>query len=160
MIGFSVTVAIAISIVLAVENCISVPSSMLQYFRWIHREVEIGIHFVNVSPKAITQSMVNSTGRDRLPSDSMGGRWQTHSGRSTFVGRSSMAFGLRCIPRHSFLNRFAEVASMPWVDASCSPRNQHSGLVLSCCARRPWGVGRGKGTPNSVVEKRLHAHKK
>ena len=28
-------------------------------------------------------------------------------------GRSSMAFGLRCIPRHSFLNRFAEVASMP-----------------------------------------------
>ena len=81
------------------------------------------------------------TSRDRLPSDSMGGRWQSHSGRSTFVGRSSMAFGLRCIPRHSFLNRFPEVASMPWVDALCIPWIQHSGQVLSCCARRleVWG---------------------
>ena len=39
--------------------------------------------------------------------------YNLNSGRSTFVGRSRMAFGLHCIPRHSFLNRFAKVASMP-----------------------------------------------
>ena len=39
-----------------------------------------------------------------------------------------MAFGFRCIARHSFLNRFAEVAFVPWVDALCSPRIQHLSL--------------------------------
>ena len=54
-----------------------------------------------------------ANGHDRLPSNSMVGRSELHSRRSTFVGWSGMAFGLRCIARHSFLNRFDEVASMP-----------------------------------------------
>lgn len=63
----------------------------------------------------------------------LGGDKHIQQLRSTFVGRSSLAFGLRCIPRHSFLNTelpgCAEDATVPvpWVDASCSPWIQHSG---------------------------------
>ncbi len=49
--------------------------------------------------------------------------------------------------------RLSQVASMSWVlTALRSIRVSRLGVVLSGGARRPGGVGRGKGIPNSVVE--------
>ncbi len=62
--------------------------------------------------------------------------------------RGTGQIGLRASlqPWHSFLNMFAKVASVSWV----IPR---LGVVLSCESRRPWGVGSGICTANSVDEK-------
>ena len=63
------------------------------------------------------------------------------------VGRSSMAFGLRSIPRHPFLLRFAEVAAIALVGAGCivQPSNPALRPSLELLRPAPLCCGEGKG---------------
>ncbi len=66
-------------------------------------------------------------------------------------GAGQLGFRVSLQPWHSFLNRFAKVALCP---EGCRAQNSNLGLGLVPELLIPalWGVGRGKGTPNSVVE--------
>ncbi len=90
-----------------------------------------------------------SPGRNRLSAES----WLEGEivSENWICGAGKLGFRISLQPWHSFLNRFAEVASCP---EGCLAQlsSLDLGLVPELLIPVPWGVGRGNGTLNSVVE--------